>query len=219
MRSTLLRRALAEALGTAMLLAAITGSGITAERLAGGNAAIALLANSVATGGVLVCLIAALAPVSGGHFNPAVSFAEALRSGLPWHEVPAYVFAQLLGALVGVGTANVMFGLPVFFASHHARTGVPQLLAEFVATFGLMLVIVGCVRHSSSVTPFAIAGYIVAAFWFTSSTSFANPAVTIARSLSDTFAGIRPIDVPGFMIAQLLGAASATRLWAWLAAS
>jgi glycerol uptake facilitator-like aquaporin len=213
---TLLRRSAAEALGTAFLLAGVVGSGIMAQRLSGGNHAIALLANTLATGGVLMCLIAALGPVSGAHLNPAVSFVDALRGGLPWREVPAYGVAQVFGALIGVGTANAMFGLPFFFASHHARSGPPQLFAEFVATFGLLVVIWGCVRFRSAFTPFAIAAYIVAAYWFTSSTSFANPAVTIARSLSDTFAGIRPQDVPGFIAAQLLGATCATLFFSWL---
>ena len=214
---TLLRRSAAETLGTAFLLAGVVGSGIMAERLSGGNHAIALLANTLATGGVLMCLIAALGPISGAHFNPAVSFADALRGGLPWREVPAYFLAQLSGAMIGVATANAMFGLPLFFASHHVRTGPTQWLAEFVATFGLLLIVWGCVRSRSLFIPFAVAAYIVAAYWFTASTSFANPAVTIARSLSDTFAGIRPQDAPGFILAQFLGAACATLVFWWLA--
>jgi glycerol uptake facilitator-like aquaporin len=206
-----------ECLGTAFLLAAVVGSGIMAQRLSGGNVAIALLANTIATGGVLLCLIAALGPISGAHFNPAVSLADAIRGGLPWKELPIYVTAQLIGAVAGVAAAHVMFGLPIFFASHHARTGPAQWFAEFVATFGLLVVIWGCVRFRSSVVPFAVAAYIVSAYWFTSSTSFANPAVTIARSLSDTFAGIRPQDAPAFIIAQILGAVCATLLLAWLA--
>lgn len=213
---TLLRRAVAEGVGTAFLLAAIVGSGIMGERLAGGSVAVALLANSIATGGALVCLIGALGPISGAHFNPAVTLADALQGGLDWSDVPAYIAAQLFGALAGAACANVMFGLPMFFASHHARAGGSLLLSEFVATFGLLAVIWGCVRFRSSIVPFAVAGYIVAAYWFTSSTSFANPAVTIARSLSDTFAGIRPMDIPGFVVAQFAGALAATLLFGWL---
>ena len=211
------KRLAAEALGTAFLLAGVVGSGIMAQRLSGGNVAIALLANTIATGGVLMCLIAALGPISGAHFNPAVSLADAMRGGLAWREVPAYMLVQIGGALAGVAAANTMFGLPVFFISHRARSGPAQWFAEFVATFGLLLVIWGCVRFKSAFVPFAVAAYIVAAYWFTSSTSFANPAVTIARSLSDTFAGIRPADAPGFIIAQLLGAVGATLLFQWLA--
>jgi len=206
----------AEFLGTAFLLAAIVGSGIMAERLSDGNHAVALLANTLATGGALMCLIAALGAISGAHFNPAVSFADALRGGLPWREVPPYFLAQILGATAGVAAANAMFGLPLFFASHHVRSGRAQWLAEFVATFGLLLVIWGCVRARSAFVPFAVAAYIVSAYWFTSSTSFANPAVTVARSLSDTFAGIRPQDAPEFILAQFLGATCATLIARWL---
>lgn len=188
-----------------------------AERLSDGNQAIALLANTLATGAALACLIAALGPLSGAHFNPAVSFADALRGGLPWREVPAYCCAQVLGAVAGVAVANAMFGLPIFFISRHARSGPGQWLGEFVATFGLLLVIWGCARARSPFVAISVAAYIVAAYWFTSSTSFANPAVTIARGLSDTFAGIRPQDAPGFIVAQLLGAASATAAFGWLA--
>jgi glycerol uptake facilitator-like aquaporin len=213
---TLLKRSAAEALGTAFLLAGVVGSGIMAERLSAGNVAIALLANTIATGGVLVCMIAALGPISGAHFNPAVSVADALRGGLPWPELPAYITAQLSGGIVGVGLANAMFGMPLFFASHRVRTGPSQWLAEFVATFGLLIVVWGCVRFRSAYVPIAVGTYIVAAYWFTSSTSFANPAVTIARSLSDTFAGIRPQDAPEFIVAQLLGATCATFAFGWL---
>lgn len=213
---TLLRRSVAEALGTAFLLATIVGSGIMAERLAGGNVALALLANALATGGALVCLIAAFGPISGAHFNPAVTIADAMQGGLKWSEALAYVIAQSVGAITGAGVANSMFGLPVFFASHHSRGGTALLASEFVATFGLVAVIWGCVRFRNAAVPFAVAGYIVAAYWFTPSTSFANPAVTIARSLSDTFAGIRPADVPGFIVAQLAGAVAATLLFGWL---
>lgn len=212
----LLRRSVAEALGTALLLATIVGSGIMAQRLAGGNVALALLANAIATGGGLVCLIAAFGPVSGAHLNPAVTVADALQGGLSWRDVPSYIVAQVCGAIAGVGAANAMFGLPVFFASHRARSGGPLLLSEFIATFGLLVVIWGCVRFRSAIVPFAVAGYIVAAYWFTPSTSFANPAVTIARSLSDTFAGIRPADVAPFIIVQLAGAVAATLVFGWL---
>lgn len=186
------------------------------ERLAGGNTAIALLANTIATGAALVALILTFGPISGAHFNPAVTLADASQGGIAWRETPFYILAQILGAFAGVATANVMFGLPVFLASQHARSGGAQLFSEFIATFGLLAVIWGCVRVRSSVVPFAVAAYITAAYWFTSSTSFANPAVTLARSASDTFAGIRPIDVPGFVVAQLLGAALATLLFRWL---
>jgi len=207
----------AEFVGTAMLLAAVVGSGIMAARLSGGNVAIALLANSIATGGALLCLITALGPISGAHFNPAVSIADAMRRGLSVAECAAYIVAQLLGAVAGVIAAHAMFGLPPIFPSHHVRTGASQWFAEFVATFGLLLVIWGCVRFKSPFTSFCVAGYIVGAYWFTASTSFANPAVTIARSLTDTFVGIRPVDVPGFVVAQLIGAVSATALFGWFA--
>jgi glycerol uptake facilitator-like aquaporin/protein-tyrosine-phosphatase len=216
LRLSVARRATAEAIGTAMLLAAIIGSGIMAERLAGSNVALALLANALATGGVLSAIILAFGPISGAHFNPAVTLADALRGGLRWHDVPPYVVAQFAGAIAGVGLANLMFGEPIFFASHHARNGAALLLSEFVATFGLLAVIWGCSRYRSELTAFAVAAYIAGAYWFTSSTSFANPAVTVARSLSDTFAGIAPGDVPGFIAAELVGALAATALFAWL---
>jgi glycerol uptake facilitator-like aquaporin len=203
---TLMRRVTAELFGTAMLLAVVVGSGIMGERLAGGNAAIALLANTLATGAGLVALILTFGPISGAHFNPAVTLADAAQGGTPWKEVPAYIVAQIAGAVGGTAVANVMFGLPVFFASRHARGGTAQLFSEFVATFGLLAVILSCGRRRSAMAPFAVGAYITAAYWFTSSTSFANPAVTLARSLSDTFAGIRPIDVPAFIVAQLFGA-------------
>ena len=206
----------AEALGTGLLLAAVVGSGIMGERLAGGNVAIALLANTFATGAMLVALILTFGPVSGAHFNPAVTLADASQGGLPWREVPGYLAAQLVGAFGGVAAAHLMFGEPVFSASRHARAGGAQLLSEFVATFGLLCVIWGCSRRRSSDVPFAVGAYITGAYWFTSSTSFANPAVTLARSASDTFAGIRPQDVPGFIAAQLAGAAAATLLFRWL---
>lgn len=216
---SLQHRAAVEAVGTAILLAAVVGSGIMGERLAGGNAAITLLANSLATGAALVALILTFGPVSGAHFNPAVTLADASQGGLAWREVPAYIAAQIFGAFAGVAVAHVMFGLPLFFASTHARSGWRQIFSEFVATFGLLAVIWGCVRFRSAMVPFAVAAYITAAYWFTASTSFANPAVTLARSASDTFAGIRPGDAPGFIVAQLLGAAAATILFRWLVPS
>ena len=214
-----LRPVVAEFAGTAMLLAAVVGSGITAERLCGGNVALALLANALATGGALVALIIAFGPISGAHFNPAVTLADAWRGGLAWAGVAPYVGAQVAGALFGTALANAMFGLPPFFASHHARSGPAMLVSEFVATFGLLATIWGCARSRREATPYAVAAYIVAAYWFTPSTSFANPAVTIARSLTDTFAGIRPVDVPPFILAQLLGALFATALFAWFGAA
>lgn len=213
---TLGRRAACEAVGTAILLAAIIGSGIMAERLAAGNVAIALLANALATGGALFAVIATFGPYSGAHFNPAVTLSDAWRGGLPWNAVPIYLLAQILGALAGTAIANVMFGDPVFFASHHLRAGAAQVFSESVATFGLLATIWGCSRRSPQIVVFAVPAYIVGAYWFTSSTSFANPAVTIARSLSDTFAGIRPLDVPWFIAAQLAGAAAATLLFEWI---
>lgn len=214
---TLTRRVTAELIGTAMLLAAVVGSGVMGERLAGGNLAITLLANTLATGAALVALILTFGPISGAHFNPAVTLCDASQGGLPWREVPAYIGAQIAGAFGGVAIAHLMFGLPLFFASRHERSGWRQMFSEFVATFGLMAVIWGCVRFRPMMAPFAVAAYITAAYWFTSSTSFANPAVTLARSSSDTFVGIRPIDAPGFIIAQLAGAAAATLLFRWLA--
>ena len=210
------RRLTAEAIGTAMLLAAVVGSGIMAERLSGGNQAIALLANTMATGAALVALILTFGPISGAHFNPAVSMADASQGGLRWSDVPAYLVAQLSGAVIGVWTAHVMFGERVFMLSVHARSGPAQMVSEFVATFGLLSVIWGCSRRRSDAVPFAVAAYITAAYWFTASTSFANPAVTLARALTDTFAGIRPADVPGFIGAQFAGAIAATLLFRWL---
>ena len=214
--NSLARRAVAEAAGTALLLAAVVGSGIAGERLAGGNVAVALLANTLATGAALVALILSFGPVSGAHFNPAVTLAVASQRGLAWREVPAYVAAQTAGALAGVAAAHLMFGEPLFAASRHARAGGAQLFAEFVATFGLLSIIWGCARSRESAVPFAVGAYITAAYWFTSSTSFANPAVTLARSFTDTFSGIRPSDAPGFVAAQLAGAAAATALFRWL---
>jgi glycerol uptake facilitator-like aquaporin len=213
---SLSRRAAAEGLGTALLLATIVGSGIMGERLASGNVAIALLANTLATGAALIALILTFGPISGAHFNPAVTLADAFLRGLPWPEVSVYLVAQVVGAFVGVAIAHVMFGEPVFFASHHERSGIAQLVSEFVATFGLLAVITSCSRWRPTTVPFAVGAYITAAYWFTASTSFANPAVTLARSASDTFAGIRPVDVAGFVLAELAGAAAATALFRWL---
>jgi glycerol uptake facilitator-like aquaporin len=213
----LLRKVVAEAIGTALLLAAVVGSGIMAEELARGNVALALLANTIATGAALVALIIAFGPISGAHFNPAVTLADASQGGLPWREVPAYIGAQIAGAFIGVAIAHVMFKQPaLFFASQHRRDGIAQLAGEFVATFGLLSVIWGSARRRPGLVPFAVGAYITAAYWFTSSTSFANPAVTLARAASDTFAGIRPADAPGFIVAQVAGAAAATALFRWL---
>jgi glycerol uptake facilitator-like aquaporin len=213
---TLARRMTAEACGTALLLAAVVGSGIMGERLAGGNVAVALLANTLATGAALVALILSLGLISGAHFNPAVTLADASQGGLAWRDVPGYLAAQIAGAFAGVAAAHLMFGEPLFSASRHAREGGAQMFAEAVATFGLLSVIWGCARTRSTAVPFAVAAYITAAYWFTSSTSFANPAVTLARSFTDTFAGIRPADAPAFILAQLAGAAAATALFRWL---
>jgi glycerol uptake facilitator-like aquaporin len=217
MKQTLARRVVAEALGTAMLLAAVVGSGIMAERLAGGNVAVALLANTIATGAALIALILTFGAISGAHFNPAVTICDAWCKGISRRDAFAYISAQIGGAFAGVGAANLMFELPIFFTSQKARTGAAQWLSEFVATFGLLAVIWGCSRLRSKIAvPFAVAAYIMAAYWFTASTSFANPAVTVARSMSDTFAGIRPIDMLGFIVAQFLGAIAATALFRWL---
>jgi glycerol uptake facilitator-like aquaporin len=195
---------------------AVVGSGIMGERLAAGNFALALLANAVATGAALVALILTLGPISGAHFNPAVTLAAAVEGGISWREVPAYLGAQMTGAFTGVGAAHLMFGLPLFFASRHVRSGPAQLWSEFVATFGLLFVILGCSRTRPSAIPWAVGTYITAAYWFTASTSFANPAVTAARAASDTFSGIRPVDVPAFVVAQFAGAAAATLLARWM---
>jgi glycerol uptake facilitator-like aquaporin len=210
------RRLVAEGLGTAFLLAVVVGSGIMAERLAGGNIAIALLANAIATGAGLIALILMFGPVSGAHFNPVVTLSEAYQKNLPARDVLPYILLQVLGAFAGVAAAHAMFDLPLFFASEHARTGMAQWWSEFVASFGLIAVIISTSRSRPAVTPFAVAAYITAAYWFTSSTSFANPAVTLARAASNSFAGIRPVDTPGFIIAQLLGAAVATLVFCWL---
>jgi glycerol uptake facilitator-like aquaporin len=215
MKAPLAHRVTAEFVGTLFLLAAVVGSGIMGERLAAGNIAIALLANSIATGAALVALILAFGSISGAHFNPAVTLTDAWQRGLPWRETPAYIAAQLVGAFAGVGTAHWMFGV-AFAASTHARSGPTQLFSEFVATFGLLSVIWGCLRHRPSAVPFAVGAYISGAYWFTSSTSFANPAVTLARAVTDTFAGIRPADTTGFVVAQFAGAFAATLLFLWL---
>jgi glycerol uptake facilitator-like aquaporin len=211
-----MRAFVAEFVGTALLLAAVVGSGIMGEQLAGGNVAIALLANTIATGAALVALILTFGPISGAHFNPVVSFADASQGGLTWAQASAYGLAQLTGALAGVAAADYMFAQPVYAWSEHARAGLPQAFSEAVATFGLLSVIWGCSRRRSAATPFAVGAYITAAYWFTASTSFANPAVTIARSVTNTFAGIRPVDVPAFVVAQVLGGALATALFRWL---
>jgi glycerol uptake facilitator-like aquaporin len=216
MKPPLTHRFVAEFVGTLFLLAAVVGSGIMGERLAAGNIAIALLANSVATGAALVAIILALGSISGAHLNPAVTLADAWQGGIAWRETPAYIAAQVSGAFVGVAAAHLMFGVSVFSTSTHARTGPAQLLSEFIATFGLLSVVWGCVRHRPSAVPFAVGAYITAAYWFTSSTSFANPAVTLARSMSNTFSGIEPADVTGFVVAQLAGAFAATLLFRWL---
>lgn len=213
---TLARRLVAEGLGTAFLLAIVVGSGIMAERLAGGNIALSLLANAIATGAGLVSLILMFGPISGAHFNPVVTLSEAWQKNIPAAEVIPYISVQVIGAFAGVAAAHMMFGEALFFASEHSRTGGAQWWSEFVATFGLIAVIIGCSRSRPGVTPFAVASYITAAYWFTSSTSFANPAVTLARSASNTFAGIRPADTPGFILAQLAGAATATVIFCWL---
>ena len=217
MKFTLRSRAVVEFGGTAFLLMAVVGSGIMAERLCAGNVGLALLANSVATGAALVALILALGPISGAHFNPVVTLADAMQSGIAWREVPVYVVAQVVGAFAGVSAAHMMFGLPLFFASHHARSGRALLFSEFIATFGLLVVIWGCARVRSSAVSFAVGAYIAAAYWFTASTSFANPAVTLARAASDTFAGIRPVDVPGFILAQIVATVVAVFFFRWLA--
>jgi glycerol uptake facilitator-like aquaporin len=202
--TSLSRRLTSEGLGSLLLAATVVGSGIMAERLAGGNIAVALLANTGATVAVLAALIALLGPVSGAHFNPAVSFIEALRGKLSWSDAGAYLLIQTLGCCAGALLAHVMFEAPLWQASVHVRTGTAQWLAEAVATFGLLLVVIGHRRAEDA--PWMVACWIGAAYWFTASTSFANPAITIARSLTNTFSGIRPLDVPAFIVAQLTGA-------------
>ena len=210
------KRCVAEALGTFFLLAAVVGSGIMAERLANGNTALALLANTVATGAALVALIISFAAVSGAHFNPVVTLSFALSRDLAWRDAPFYLLAQLAGGIAGVMAANTMFGLAVVQVSRHPRTGMAQVFSEFVATFGLLSVILGASRFHVAVVAIAVGSYISAAYWFTASTSFANPAVTVARCLSDTFAGIRPADATGFVLAQIAGGIAATFLFRWL---
>jgi glycerol uptake facilitator-like aquaporin len=211
-----MRAIVSEGIGTALLVAAVVGSGIMGDRLSGGNAALALLANSISTGAVLVTLIFTFAPISGAHFNPAVSLAAALEGGFSWRRVPGYIAAQLAGAVAGVVAAHAMFEHPLIAVSHHARAGPGQLFSELLATFGLLVVIHGTGKRAA-VVPLTVAAYITAAYWFTSSTSFANPAVTVARGLTDTFSGIEPAGIPGFIAAQLAGALAATLLFRWIA--
>jgi glycerol uptake facilitator-like aquaporin len=211
------RGVIAEAMGTSFLLAAVVGSGIMGERLAGGNVAIALLANSLATGAALAALILAFGPISGAHFNPVVTMAEAVQGRLSPRQALSYVLAQVLGAFAGVIAAHVMFSEPLLLASTHERSGAAQMFSEFVATFGLVTVIFTVSRSRASAVPFAVAAYIVAAYWFTSSTSFANPAVTMARAFTNTFAGIRPADVPAFLVSQVGGAVASIVVCRWLA--
>ena len=213
------KKLVSETLGTAFLLAAVVGSGIMAEKLAGGNVALALLANTVATGAALVALILTFGPISGAHFNPAVTLADAAQGGMAWRLVPGYMVAQCGGAMLGVYSAHLMFGQPLIQISQHTRSGSAQLFSEFVASFGLLAVIWGCSRARLAAVPFAVGAYITAAYWFTASTSFANPAVTVARSFTNTFVGIRPADAPAFILAQLAGAMTATFLFRWLSPS
>jgi glycerol uptake facilitator-like aquaporin len=212
---SLAQRSVAECLGTAFLLAAVVGSGIMAQKLAGGNNALALLCNTLPTGAILAVLILTFSPVSGAHFNPAVSVAFALRRELSWPNAVVYIVAQIIGGVIGVWIAHLMFELPVWQVSSNARTGTGQWLGEFVATFGLLLTILGCVARTPAAVPYAVGLYITSAYWFTASTSFANPAVTIARSLSDTFAGIAPTGVAAFVTAQFIGMLAAVVLGRW----
>jgi glycerol uptake facilitator-like aquaporin len=215
-KPTLARRLVAEGLGTAFLLAAVVGSGIMAERLAGGNAALALLGNTLPTGAMLTVLILIFAPVSGAHFNPAISIAFALRGEMPWRWVPPYIASQIIGAVLGVLIAHLMFELPLLQLATTVRTGPGQWLAEAVAAFGLTLTIFGCLAAAPGAMAYAVGLYITAAYWFTASTSFANPAVTIARALSNTFAGIAPADVTAFIVAQMAGMLVAVAVASWL---
>lgn len=215
-RVALGQRLTAEGLGSFFLFATVIGSGVMAEALAGGNIAIALLGNTLATGAILFVLITMLGPMSGAHFNPAVTLVMAGRGELPWRDVVPYIIAQLAGGILGVWAAHLMFDLPILQHSVKARTGIGQWTGELVATFGLILTILGTVKHRPAAVPASVALYITAAYWFTSSTSFANPAITVARSLSDTFAGITPRDVPLFVAAQLAGAALAALIARWL---
>jgi glycerol uptake facilitator-like aquaporin len=216
MKVSLARRAISEFLGTAFLVAAVVGSGIMADRLSGANIGLALLENTIATGAALVALIITFGPISGAHLNPVVTIMDALEHGLPWSDTPFYILGQLLGGISGAVSAHLMFGLPVVSLSTHARSGPAQVFSEFVATFGLVCVIWGSSRLKPRTVPFAVGAYITSAYWFTASTSFANPAVTLARCFSNTFAGIRPVDVAGFVLAQLLGGFVATLLFRWL---
>jgi glycerol uptake facilitator-like aquaporin len=216
MKFGLRARLTSEFVGSAFLVAAVVGSGIMGERLAGGNVAIALLANTIATGAALVALILTFGPISGAHLNPAVTLADAIERGIAWPDALAYMAVQCAGGIAGAIIAHLMFGLRWYSLSSHPRHGWAQVFSEFVATFGLLSVIWGCSRLRSGAVPFAVASYITAAYWFTASTSFANPAVTIARCLSDTFAGIQPGNVPLFIVAQLAGALAATFLFRWL---
>ena len=213
---TLARRLFAESLGTAFLLAAVVGSGIMAQKLAGGNIALVLLCNTIATGAILAVLILVFGPISGAHFNPAVSLAFSIRGELRWPMALAYIAAQIIGAVVGVWAAHLMFELPLLQLSLTQRTGAGQWLAEGIATFGLLLTILGCAARTPNAIPYAVGLYITSAYWFTASTSFANPAVTIARSLSDTFAGIAPAGVVAFILAQFGGAIAALAIARWL---
>jgi glycerol uptake facilitator-like aquaporin len=212
---SLAQRSVAECLGTAFLLAAVVGSGIMAQKLAGGNNALALLCNTLPTGAILAVLILTFTPISGAHFNPAVSVAFALRRELSWSNAVTYIVAQIIGGVIGVWIAHLMFELPVWQVSSNARAGAGQWLAEFVATFGLLLTILGCVARTPAAVPYAVGLYITSAYWFTASTSFANPAVTIARSLSDTFAGIAPTGIVAFIIAQFVGMLAAVVVGRW----
>ncbi len=211
------KKLVAECVGTAFLLMAVVGSGIMADTLSSGNVSLALLENTIATGAALVALILTFGPISGAHFNPAVTLADATQGGLPWRLVPGYLMAQFAGAMAGVYAAHAMFGQRLLQTSTHARSGGAQLFSEFVATFGLLAVIWGCSRARLASVPFAVGAYITAAYWFTASTSFANPAVTLARCFTNTFAGIRPTDAPGFIVVQISGALAATALFRWLA--
>jgi len=216
MKISLARRTVAEFFGTAFLVAAVIGSGIMADRLSGPNVGLALLENTIATGAALVALIVTFGPISGAHLNPVVTLMDAFERGLPWSETPFYIVGQILGGITGAITAHLMFGLVPVSLSTHARTGQGQVFSEFVATFGLVCVIWGSSRLKPTAVPFSVGTYIIAAYWFTASTSFANPAVTIARCLSNTFAGIRPADVVWFVGAQLVGGFFATLLFRWL---
>jgi glycerol uptake facilitator-like aquaporin len=213
---TLARRVVAEFFGTALLVAAVIGSGIMADRLSSGNIGLALLANTIATGAALVALIITFGPISGAHLNPVVTVMDAFERGLPWAETPLYISGQILGGIVGAIAAHLMFGLSPVSLSTHVRSGPAQVFSEFVATFGLLCVVWGSSRLKPTAAPFAVGAYITTAYWFTASTSFANPAVTIARCLSDTFAGIRPADAPWFVLAQFAGGFGATLLFRWL---